>query len=111
MVKVALFVRLEAKPGKEAEVEAFLKGGLAIVEEEPATIAWFAIRLGPSTFGIFDAFPDEAGRQAHLSGQVAAALMAKAPELLATSPVIENADVLASKLPKKTPGFLSKLFG
>lgn len=69
MVKVALFVRLEAKPGKEAEVEAFLKSGLAIVEEEPATIAWFAIRLGPSTFGIFDAFPDEAGRQAHLSGK------------------------------------------
>jgi quinol monooxygenase YgiN len=110
MVKVALFVRLEAKPGKEAEVEAFLKGGLAIVEEEPATIAWFAIRLGPSTFGIFDAFPDEAGRQAHLSGQVAAALMAKAPELLATPPVIEKADVLASKLPKKSPTFLSKIF-
>jgi quinol monooxygenase YgiN len=111
MVKVALFVRLEAKPGKAAEVEEFLKGGLAIVEEEPATIAWFAIRLGPSTFAIFDAFPDEAGRQAHLSGRVAAALMAKAPELLATPPVIEKADVLASKLPKKLPTFLSKIFG
>jgi quinol monooxygenase YgiN len=99
MVNVALFVRLEAKPGKEAEVEEFLKRGLSIVQEEPATIAWFAIRLGPSTFGIFDAFPDEAGRQAHLSGRVAAALMAKAPELLATAPVIEKADVLAAKLP------------
>ena len=82
MVKTALFVRLEAKPGKEAEVEGFLRGGLPIVEEEPATVAWFGIRLGPTTFGIFDAFPDEAGRQAHLSGKVAAALMAKASELL-----------------------------
>jgi len=99
MVKVALFVRLEAKPGKEAEVERFLKDGLPIVEGEPATIAWFGIRLGPSTFGIFDAFPDEAGRQAHLSGQVAAALMAKASELLAKPPEIERVDVLAAKLP------------
>lgn len=67
MVSVALLVRLEAKPGKEAEVEAFLNGGLGIVQEEPATTAWFALRLGPSTFGIFDAFPDETGRQAHLT--------------------------------------------
>ena len=111
MVNFALFVRLEAKQGKEAEVEEFLKGGLAIVEEEPATIAWFAIRLGPSTFGIFDAFPDEAGRQAHLTGRVAAALMAKAPDLLAKPPVIEKADVLASKLPQKAQTFLSRLFG
>jgi quinol monooxygenase YgiN len=99
MVKVALLVRLEAKPGKEAEVESFLRGGLPIVEGEPTTIAWFAIRLGPSTFGIFDAFPDEDGRQAHLSGQVAAALMAKASELLAEPPTIEKVDVLAAKLP------------
>jgi len=99
MVKVALWVRLEAKPGKEAEVESFLKGGLAIVQEEPATTAWFAIRLSPSTFGIFDAFPDDAGRQAHLSGRVAAALMAKSPELLAQPPSIEKIDVLAAKLP------------
>jgi quinol monooxygenase YgiN len=99
MVKTALFVRLEAKPGKEADVEAFLRGGLAIVEQEPATTAWFAIRLNHSTFGIFDAFPDEQGRQAHLSGKVAAALMAKAPELLAEAPVIEKLDVLAAKLP------------
>ena len=99
MVKVALLVRLDAKPGKEKEVEDFLRGGLAIVQQEPATTAWFAIRMGPSAFGIFDAFPDDAGRQAHLSGRVAAALMAKASELLAKAPVIEKVDVLAAKLP------------
>lgn len=99
-VSKALFVRLEAKPGKESEVEDFLKGGLAIVQEEPATTAWFALRIGPSTFGIFDAFPGEEGRQAHLSGKVAAALMAKASELLSQPPTIEKVDVLAAKLPK-----------
>ena len=99
MMKVALFVRLEAKPGKAEEVANFLRGGLPLVEQEPATLAWFGIRLGPTTFGIFDAFPDESGRQAHLSGKVAAALMAKGPELLAQPPVIEKADVLAVKLP------------
>ena len=99
MVSVALLVRLEARPGKEAEVEAFLRGGLPIVQEEPATTAWFAIRMGPQTFGIFDAFPDDAGRQAHLTGRVAAALMAKAGELLAQPPQIEKVEVLAAKLP------------
>jgi quinol monooxygenase YgiN len=99
MVQTALFVRLEAKPGMEKEVENFLLGGLPIVQEEPATTAWFAIRLGPTTFGIFDAFPDEAGRTAHLQGRVAAALMARASELLAQPPSIEKVDVLASKLP------------
>jgi len=99
MVSVALLVRLEAKPGKEDAVESFLKGGLVVVEQEPQTTAWFAIRLGPTTFGIFDAFPGESGRQAHLSGQVAAALMAQAPDLLAEPPVIEKWDVLAAKLP------------
>jgi quinol monooxygenase YgiN len=99
MVTVALYVRLEAKPGKEAEMESFLRSGLPIVQQEPATTAWFAIRMGASTFGIFDAFPDDAGRQAHLSGRVAAALMAKAPELLAKPPQIEKVDVLAAKLP------------
>jgi len=92
-------VRLEAKPGKEQEVERFLISGLPLVQDEPATTAWFGIRMGPSTFGIFDAFSDEAGRQAHLSGRVAAALMAKAGELLAQPPVIEKVDVLAAKLP------------
>jgi quinol monooxygenase YgiN len=99
MVTVGLLVRLVAKPGKEPQVISFLEGGLALVEEEPATIAWFAVRLGPSEFGIFDAFPDDAGRRAHLGGQVAAALMAQAPELLAQPPVIEPVDVLAAKLP------------
>ncbi|MFM0206750.1 antibiotic biosynthesis monooxygenase [Paraburkholderia sediminicola] len=99
MVKLALYVRLEAKPGKEKDVEAFLLDGLPLVQEEPATTAWFALKLGPSTYAIFDAFPDEAGREAHLSGKVAAALMAKAGELLATLPAIHKIDVLAAKLP------------
>ncbi len=99
MPNLALYVRLEAKPGKESEVEAFLKSAVPLVQQEPGTVAWFAIRMGPSTFGIFDAFPDEAGRQAHLSGKVAAALMAKASELLAQPPLIEKVDVVAAKLP------------
>jgi quinol monooxygenase YgiN len=98
MVTVGLLVRLEAKPGKESEVESFLKSGLALVQEEPETTVWFAIRMGPSTFGIFDAFPDESGRKAHLNGKVAAALMAKASDLLAQPPVIEKVDILATKL-------------
>ncbi|WGF90944.1 putative quinol monooxygenase [Marinivivus vitaminiproducens] len=99
MVKFALLVTMEAKPGKEAEVEAFLRNGLPIVQNEPGTVAWFGVRMGPSTFGIFDAFSDEAGRQAHLSGLLAAALMEKAPELFASSPEIEKLEVLAAKLP------------
>jgi quinol monooxygenase YgiN len=99
MVKVALLVRLEAKPGKEADVEKFLNSGLAIVQEEPATVTWYAIKLGPSTFGIFDTFPDDKGRQAHLSGKVAAALMANASELLSQPPQIEQVEILAAKLP------------
>jgi quinol monooxygenase YgiN len=98
MVKVALLVRLEAKSGKEAQVEAFLKSGLSIVQNEPGTTVWFALRMGPTTFGIYDAFQDESGRQAHLTGKVAAALMAQAPELLAKPPVIEKVDVLAVKM-------------
>jgi quinol monooxygenase YgiN len=99
MISTALFVRLEAKSGKEQEVADFLKSGLSLVQQEPATISWFGIRLSPSTFAIFDAFPDEAGRQAHLNGRVAAALMAKAGDLLSQPPTIEKADVLAAKLP------------
>lgn len=98
MVKLGLLARLEAKPGKEQAVADFLASALALAENEPATTAWFAVRLGPSTFGIFDVFPDESGRQAHLSGPIAAALMAKASELLAQPPVIEKLDVLAAKL-------------
>ena len=100
MVRVGLFVRLVAKPGKEAEVAAFLESGLALANQEPGTVTWFAIKLAPSVFAIFDAFADEAGRQAHLEGRIAAALMAKAGELLAEAPKIEKADVLAAKLPK-----------
>ena len=98
-VTKGLLVRLEAKPGKESEVEAFLQGALPIVQQESATTTWFAIRFGPSTFGIYDVFPDDAGRQAHLSGQVAAALMARASELFAQPPAIEQIDILADKLP------------
>ncbi|MGH2590644.1 MAG: putative quinol monooxygenase [Actinomycetota bacterium] len=99
MVAVGLLVPLKAKPGKEADVARFLEGGLALVNEEPATTAWFAIRLGPSDFAIVDFFPDDAGRQAHLSGRVAEALMAQAPDLFAEPPDIRSADVIAAKLP------------
>ena len=98
MTNVGLLVRLEARAGKEAELEQFLRGGLVLVEAEPATSVWFGIRIGPTTFGIFDAFADEAGRNAHLSGAVAAALAARAPELLAAPPTIERVDVLSARL-------------
>lgn len=96
---VGLLVTMEAKPGQEATVEEFLNGGLALVNEEPGTVAWFAIRLSESVFGIFDVFMDEAGRDAHLSGRVAEALMAQAPDLFANPPMIGKVDVLAAKLP------------
>jgi quinol monooxygenase YgiN len=99
MAKFALFVTMEAKPGKEAEVEAFLRDGQTIVQNEPGTVVWFGLRMSASKFAIFDAFPDEAGREAHLSGLVAAALMEKTPELFASAPRIEKLDVLAAKLP------------
>ena len=97
MVKVGLFVRLRAKAGKEAEVEELLRSGLAIVQQETGTSFWFALRFDASTFGIFDAFPDDGARQAHLAGRLAAALMAKAGALLAVAPSIEQVDVLAAK--------------
>ena len=99
MVTVGLYVRLEAKPGKEAEVSGFLEGALPLVNDEPDTTAWFAIKMGPSTFGIFDVFPSDEGRDAHLNGKVAAALMEKADELFSEPPSIEKIDVLANKLP------------
>ncbi len=102
MVKLALFVRLEAKPGKEAAVAEFLAGALPLANAESGTTAWFALKFGPSTFGVFDAFEDEAGRQAHLTGPIAAALMANASELLSAPPNIEQIDLLAAKLPTKT---------
>src|SRR5690348_17430082 len=99
MVKVALLVRLQAKPGKEDVVASFLEGALTLANQEATTPVWFALRLGQSTFGIFDAFADEAGRSAHLAGPIAAALMANAPDLLAEPPQIERVDVLGAKLP------------
>jgi quinol monooxygenase YgiN len=99
-LKLALLVRVEAKLGREAEVESFLRSALSIVEEEPETVEWFAIKMGPSSFGIFDVFKDEAGRQAHLTGRVAAALMANAGTLLAKAPVIEKCEVLEAKRAK-----------
>lgn len=97
MVKKALFVRLEAKKGMEAAVEEFLNGGLALIQDEPETTVWYALKFSDSTFGIFDAFEAEPGREAHLNGKVAAALMAKAEELFAVPPTIEKVDVLAAK--------------
>jgi quinol monooxygenase YgiN len=101
-LKLSLFVRLEAKPGKEAEVAAFLMKGLELARQEATTPVWFALRTGPSTFGVFDAFADEDGRQAHLNGTIAQALMAQAPNLLASPPVIERVEVLGAKLPKSS---------
>lgn len=101
MVKTALFILLEAKSGKEQDVADFLLSGLPLVEEEPATTAWVGIRFGPSTFGIFDVFPNEEGRQAHLAGKVATALKQRGDELFAEPPSIEKVDVLAAKLPDK----------
>ena len=98
MVKLGLLARMEAKPGKESEIEAFLHEALPTVQNENGTIAWFAIRIGTSSFGIFDVFLDEAGRNAHLNGEVAAALMSKAPGLFTGAPVIQKLDVLDSKI-------------
>jgi quinol monooxygenase YgiN len=100
MLTLSLFVRLEAKPGKEDEVTAFLKQGLQLANQETTTPLWFALRLGPSTFAIFDAFQDETGRQNHLNGPIAKALMGQAPTLLAAPPVIERMEVLGAKLPR-----------
>lgn len=99
MARLGLYVRLEAKPGKERELAGFLEQGLAMANDEKTTPVWFAVRFGPTTFGIFDAFADEAGRKAHLEGPIAAALMARAGELLAAAPNIERYDVLGAKLP------------
>jgi quinol monooxygenase YgiN len=99
MVTTGLMVRLEAKAGKEAELASFLRSALPIVQNEPQTIAWFALGAGGSSFAIVDVFPDDGGRQEHLNGQVAAALMAKADELLAAPPDIQHVEVLAAKLP------------
>jgi quinol monooxygenase YgiN len=98
MVKVGLFVRLEAKPGREADVISFLEKGLALANQEAATPVWFALQLAPSTFAIFDAFPDEVGRSAHLTGEIAATLMSQAADLSTEPPQIDYVDVLGAKL-------------
>jgi quinol monooxygenase YgiN len=97
MVKLAILARLEAKPGKEQDVADFIKGALPLAMEETGTINWFALQLGPSTFGIFDTFETQEGRAAHLGGEIAKALMANAPDLLAVDPVLEMVDLLAVK--------------
>ena len=98
MVKVGLLARIVAKSGKEEEVGAFLASALPLANAEAGTVVWFAIRLSKNEFGIFDAFGDDKGRQAHLDGPIAAALMSKASELLAEPPKIDRVDVLAAKL-------------
>jgi quinol monooxygenase YgiN len=100
MDKFAILALLHAKPGKEAEVEEFLKSAQPLAVQESGTTSWYAIKLGPSKFGIFDTFREEEGRNAHLSGPIAKALMAKAGELLAEPPQIEMVDILASKAPE-----------
>jgi quinol monooxygenase YgiN len=102
MDQVAIWAVVESKPGKEKEVEAFLKSAQPLAEREPETTSWYAVRIGPSKFGIFDTFPSEKGREAHLSGDIAKALMAKAPELFSKAPEIHKIDILASKTPKAT---------
>jgi quinol monooxygenase YgiN len=101
MLALGLFVRLEAKPGKEKEVAAFLMQGLQMANQEATTPLWFALRLGPSTFAVFDAFGEESGRQAHLNGPIAKALLAQAPNLLAAPPSIEETEVLGAKFSRE----------
>ena len=103
MTTKGLLVRLDVKHGKDDEVEAFLKSAVPLLTNEPGTTAWFAIRFGRGEYGIFDAFPDEAARQAHLNGAIAKALMQQADALLTAPPRIERLDVLADKLPRTTP--------
>lgn len=97
MIRKALWVALQAQPGKEADVEAFLDSGLELVQNEPGTKTWYAVKLGPASYGIFDTFDNESGRDAHLAGEVAKALMNQAPDLFAEQPQIHKVDVLAVK--------------
>jgi quinol monooxygenase YgiN len=98
VVTLALYVPIEAKPDKAEEVQTFLREAQTLAEQEPGTAAWFALRMGPTTFAIFDVFPDEESRQAHLNGEIAKALMEHADDLLAKPPQIHQLDVIASKL-------------
>ncbi len=98
MITKGLAVKLVAKPGKEAAVEAFLNSGLGLINEEPLTVTWYAVKFNENTFGIFDTFAADEGRDAHLNGKVAAALMANAAELLAEPPQIDKIDIIAAKM-------------
>jgi quinol monooxygenase YgiN len=97
MEKYALLGQVQAKPGKEAQVEAFLKSAVPLAEAEPGTVAWYAVKLGGGRFGIFDTFPDEAGRDAHLNGEIAKALMSNAKELLVADPQIDKLEIIGQK--------------
>ena len=97
MVKFALWATVQAKPGKEAQVEAFLKSAQPLAEKEPGTVTWYGVKLGGGKYAIFDTFNDEAGRDAHLNGEIAKALMANAKELLASDPDIQKIEILAAK--------------
>ena len=108
MVTTGLLVRLDAKPGREDDVEQFLASSLPLVNDESATVAWFAIRFGRGEYGIFDVFPDEAGRAAHLSGPVSTALAQRTDELFASPPEIVTLDVLSDKLPSTTTETVTK---
>ena len=100
MANVALWVQLEANKGKETEVESFLREALSIVNNEPGTTSWYALKLGPTSYGIFDTFPTNKEREAHLAGAVANSLKEKASELFSKQPTIERMEILASKLPE-----------
>lgn len=102
MDKSAIWAVVESKPGKEKEVEAFLKSAQPLAEREPGTTSWYAVKIGPSTFGIFDTFAEESGREAHLTGEIAKALFAKAPELFSKAPEINKLTILAAKTPTTT---------
>ena len=99
MAKQAIWVMLKAKPGKESDVEAFLKQGAVMAKDEPQTATWYGVKMGPGVYGVFDTFADEAGRDAHMNGEIAKALMAKAPELFANADTmrIEQMEILADK--------------
>lgn len=97
MAKQAIWVMLKAKPGKESEIESFLAQGAQMAGSEAGTVTWYGVKMGPGVYGVFDTFNDEAGRDAHLSGDIAKALMAKAPDLFTNEPRIEQMEILAAK--------------
>jgi quinol monooxygenase YgiN len=97
MATKAIWVMLKAKPGKESDVEAFLKQGAAMSNDEPQTVTWYGVQMGPGVYGVFDTFDDESGRDAHMNGEIAKALTANAVELFSNELRIEKMDILAEK--------------